>query len=81
MNAWVMFCALMFRVVGLLPGFLLRDGDTTYCGPAILQYVNGDIGTDSKPGKTLSLVAGLLSQVKFEALLRASQTLSLFMFL
>ena len=28
--------------------FLLRDCDTTYFGPAILQYVNGGIGNDGK---------------------------------
>ena len=43
---------------------LLRDCDTTYFGPANLQYFNGGVGNDGETYKTTFVVAGLLSQVE-----------------
>ena len=53
----------MSRLLGLLHDSVLRDCDTTYFGPASLQYVNGGIGNDGKTCKNTFFFAGLLSQV------------------
>ena len=54
----------MFRFLGFLRDFLLRDCDTTYFGPAILQYVNGGIGNDGKTRKKPNNLATRLTRVK-----------------
>ena len=54
----------MFRFLGFLRDFLLRDCDTTYFGPAILQYVNGGIGNDGKTHKKPRNLATKQSRVK-----------------
>ena len=55
----------MFRFLGFLRDFLLRDCDTTYFGPAIWQYVNGGIGNDGKTRKKPSNLATRLTGVKY----------------
>ena len=54
----------VFRSLGFLRDFLLRDCDTTYFGPAILHYVNRGIGNDCKTRKKPSDLITMLSRVK-----------------
>ena len=54
----------MSRFLGFLRDFLLRDCDTTYFGPAILQYVNGGIGNDGETHKKPRNLATKRSRVK-----------------
>ena len=60
----------MFR---FLRDLLLRDCDTSYFGPAILQYVDGGIGNDSKTLKKPSNLAALKVELGYQgALMQAS---------
>ena len=54
----------VFRSLGFLRDFLLRDCDTTYFGPAILQYVNGGIGNDGRTRTKPSNLTTKRSRVK-----------------
>ena len=59
----------VFRSLGFLRDFLLRDCDTTYFGPAILHYVNRGIGNDCKTHKKPSDLITMLSRVKINMLM------------
>ena len=50
------FYAHVFGVLGCLRDVLLRHSDATYFGRAILQYVNGVIGTDGEARNKLCFV-------------------------